>query len=161
MKRYQVLGKPQMLETYRTTDQRLAATEILRVTRPGGTIALASWVPEGFLGAMFRTVAAHVPPPAGAPSPMAWGTERHLLDLFGQDVTWTHRRRTFTFRFVSAEAMIETFVRYYGPTLRAVEAAGSDLATALTELVLEWNRLPQPGPVAVPGTYLESVGVRS
>jgi hypothetical protein len=92
---------------------------------------------------------------------MAWGTERHLLDLFGQDVTWTHRRRTFTFRFVSAEAMIETFVRYYGPTLRAVEAAGSDLATALTELVLEWNRLPQPGPIAVPGTYLESVGARS
>ncbi len=142
-------------------DQRQAAAEILRVTRPGGTIALASWAPEGFLGAMFRTVAAHVPPPAGAPSPMAWGTERHLLDLFGQDVTWTHRRRTFTFRFVSAEAMIETFVRYYGPTLRAVEAAGSDLATALTELVLEWNRLPQPGPIAVPGTYLESVGVRS
>jgi SAM-dependent methyltransferase len=142
-------------------DQRQAAAEILRVTRPGGTVALASWVPEGFLGAMFRTVAAHVPPPAGAPSAMAWGTERHLLDLFGQDVTWTHRRPTFTFRFVSAEAMIETFVRYYGPTLRAVEAAGSDLATALTELVLEWNRLPRPGPVAVPGTYLESVGVRS
>ena len=41
-----------------------------------GTIALASWVPEGFLGAMFRTVAAPVPPPTGAPSPMAWGTER-------------------------------------------------------------------------------------
>jgi SAM-dependent methyltransferase len=142
-------------------DQPQAAAEILRVTRPGGTIGLASWVPEGFLGAMFRTVAAHVPPPAGAPSPMAWGAERHLLALFGDDVRWTHRRRTFTFRFVSAEAMVETFARYYGPTLKAVEAAGPGLATALTELVLEWNRLPQPGPIAVPGTYLESVGVRA
>ena len=62
-------------------------------------------------------------PPASR-SPMLWGTERHLVELFGDDVTWTHRRRTFTFRFTSAGAFVETFVRYYGPTLKAVEAAG-------------------------------------
>ena len=47
-------------------DHRRTAAELVRVTRPGGTIALASWTPEGFVGAMFRTIAAHVPPPAGS-----------------------------------------------------------------------------------------------
>lgn len=141
-------------------DHHRAAAELARVCRPGGTIALASWTPEGFLGALFRAVTAHVPPPAGARSPMLWGTERHLVELFGDDVIWTHRRRTFTFRFTSAAAFVDTFVRYYGPTLKAVEAAGPDLAADLHALVLEWNRLPPGGPVAVPGAYLESVGRR-
>ncbi len=145
-------------------DHRRAAAEIVRVTRPGGTIALASWTPDGFLGSMFGTVAAHVPPPPGLASPMLWGTEEHLAELFGPDVSWTHRLRTFTFRFTSAEAFVEYFAAYYGPTLKALEAAGTareTLARDLRDLALSWNRLEQPGPIAVPGTYLESVGVRS
>ena len=144
-------------------DHRRAAAELVRVTRPGGTIALASWTPDGFLGEMFRTVAAHVPPPSGLASPMLWGTEEHLAELFGPDVAWAHRRRTFTFRFTSAEAFVECFAAYYGPTVKALEAAGparDALARDLRDLVLSWNRLEQPGPIAVPGTYLESVGLR-
>ena len=144
-------------------DHRSAAAELVRVTRPGGTIALASWTPEGFVGSMFRTVAAHVPPPAGLASPMLWGTEEHLAELFGSDVTWIHRRRTFTFRFASADEFVETFGAYYGPTVKALEAAGSArdvLASDLRELVRSWNRLEQPGAIAVPAAYLESVGVR-
>jgi SAM-dependent methyltransferase len=145
-------------------DQPRAAAELARVTRPGGTIALASWTPDGFVGAMFRTVAAHVPPPAGLASPMLWGTEEHLATLFGPDVTWAHRERTFTFRFTSAQAFVDAFATYYGPTLKALEAAGSNrdaLTHDLRELALEWNRLEGTGPIAVPATYLESVGVRS
>jgi SAM-dependent methyltransferase len=145
-------------------DQRRAAAEIVRVTRPGGTIALASWTPDGFVGAMFQTVAAHVPPPAGLASPMLWGAEEHLAEFFGADVTWTHRPRTFTFRFVSEDAFVESFARYYGPTVKALEAAGSAhgaLRQDLRDLALAWNRLEQPGPIAVPATYLESVGVRA
>ena len=103
---------------------------------------------------MFRTIAAHVPPPAGLASPMLWGTEEHLADLFGPDVAWTHHSRTFTFRFVSAEALVERFATYYGPTLKALEAAGAardELADALRDLALSWNRQEQPGPIAVPG----------
>lgn len=143
-------------------DHRRAAAELVRVTRPGGTIALASWTPDGFIGAMFRTVATHVPPPAGLASPMLWGTEEHLAELFGPDVGWVHRRRTFTFRFSSAAAFVERFGASYGPTLKALEAAGpgrETLARDLHDLALEWNRLEQPGPVAVPATYLESVGL--
>jgi SAM-dependent methyltransferase len=145
-------------------DHRRAAAELVRVTRPGGTIALASWTPDGFVGAMFGTVAARVPPPSGLASPMLWGTKEHLAELFGPDVAWAHRRRTFTFRFTSAEAFVECFAAYYGPTVKALEAAGPDrdaLADDLCDLALSWNRLEQPGPIAVPATYLESVGVRT
>ncbi len=141
-------------------DQAATAAEITRVCRHGGTIALASWTPEGFLGEVFRTIGRHVPGPTGVSSPMLWGTEPRLVELFGEDVRWHHRRRTFTFRFTSPDAFVETFTRYYGPTLRAVEAAGSALADDLRALVASWNRLPGRGPVAIPGAYLESVGVR-
>jgi SAM-dependent methyltransferase len=144
-------------------DQPRAAGELVRVTRPGGTIGLASWTPSGFIGQMFKTVGSHVPPPPGLASPLLWGTEERLAELFGPDVDWTHTRQTFTFRFTSAEAFVETFGEYYGPTVKALEAAGANreaLANDLLDLALEWNRLPQPGPIAVPAEYLESVGTR-
>jgi hypothetical protein len=89
--------------------------------------------------------------------------EEHLAELFGTAVAWAHRERTFTFRFVSADAFLECFATYYGPTLKALEAAGAardSLAADLRSLALAWNRLEGTGPIAVPGTYLESVGLR-
>jgi hypothetical protein len=142
-------------------DHKRAAGEVVCVTRPGGTIALASWKPDGFVGAMFATVGARVPPPAGLAS--LWGTGQHIDALFGRNVAWTHRRRTFTFRFASAKAFVECFAAYYGPTVKALEAVGSrrdTLERDLEALALSSNRLEQPGPIAVPATYLESVGVR-
>jgi ubiquinone/menaquinone biosynthesis C-methylase UbiE len=139
------------------------AGEIARVTRPGGTIALASWTPEGFLGALFRTVAEFVPPPSGVRSPMLWGTADHLAAVFGPQARWTHTTETFTFRFPSAEAFVAYFAEHYGPTLKAIAAVGDrgvELESALTELVKTWSRLDGDGPVAVPATYLASVGVK-
>jgi SAM-dependent methyltransferase len=139
-----------------------AASELLRVTRPGGTIALASWTPVGFVGAMFWTIAEHMRLQAGVPSPVLWGTELYLESLFGPRVSWTHRRRTFTFRFRSAAAFAELFARSYGPTIEALETGGCDrdaLESALRDLAVMWNRLDGDGPIAVPATYLESVGV--
>jgi SAM-dependent methyltransferase len=143
-------------------DHERTASELVRVTRPGGTIALASWTPDGFVGAMLRTIAVHVPPPAGVPSPMLWGDESYLNALFATDVGWTHRRRTFTFRFTSAAEYVDRFVTHYGPTLKAAESLGAKrtaLKADLQELALHWNRLAEHGPIAVPATYLESVGV--
>jgi hypothetical protein len=140
------------------------AREIARVTRPGGTIALASWTPGGFLGALFRVVAQFAPPPAGVAPPMLWGTADHLESLFGPGVGWTHTTETFTFRFPSAEAFVEYFADCYGPTLKAIAAAGDrggELTSGLLELARNWNRLAQDGPVAIPAAYLASVGVRA
>lgn len=83
-------------------DHVRTAAEMLRVCRPGGTIVLASWTPDGFIGELFRTIGAYVPPPAGLQSPMLWGTEAHLRRLFGDGVaSLAVEERTFTFRFRS------------------------------------------------------------
>ena len=57
-----------------------AAAELLRVTRPGGRIAMANWTPTGFIGEMLKTTVRYVPAPAGVPSPLQWGTEEAVRD---------------------------------------------------------------------------------
>jgi ubiquinone/menaquinone biosynthesis C-methylase UbiE len=104
-------------------DHARAAAELLRVCRPGGTIALASWTPDSFVGEIFRAVAARVPPPPGLASPMLWGTEAHVRELLGDRIAWLEvAERAFTFRFRSAEELVEFFRTWYGPTLKAFAA---------------------------------------
>jgi SAM-dependent methyltransferase len=142
-------------------DHARTSAELARVCKPGGTIALASWTPGGFIGELFRTVAGHVPPPAGVASPLLWGTEEHLRTLLGDHLAWLDvAERTFTFRFTSPEAFVEFFRTWYGPTFKAFAALDADgqraLETALVELVSKHDRLGN-GAVAIPATYLEAV----
>jgi len=146
-------------------DQERAASELARVCRPGGRIGLATWVPDGFIGQMLKVVTAHVPPPAGVASPLLWGTEAHLAELFGDSISELEcTERTFTFRFRSAEEFVSFFRKFYGPTLKAFEAvgaAGSDaLFRDLVELVGRFTGTTE-GPVAIPSTWLETVAIRS
>jgi ubiquinone/menaquinone biosynthesis C-methylase UbiE len=145
-------------------DHAQAAAELLRVCRPGGTIALASWTPEGFIGELFRTVGAHVPPPAGVPSPMLWGTEAHLRDLFGEAIASLEvAERTFTFRFPSPEHFVTFFRLWYGPTLKAFAAlegsARDALEHDLVELARRFDRLGSTDAIAIPATYTEAVAI--
>jgi SAM-dependent methyltransferase len=147
-------------------DHRRTAAEILRVCRPGGTIALASWTPEGFIGQLFRTIGAHVPPPAGLTPPPRWGAEEHVRDLFGDGVRDLRaRRRTFRFRYESPEGFVDDFRTHYGPTLKAFEAlAPGDqqaLAADIAALVRRFDPSGGDGPVTIPGEYLEVVAVRT
>lgn len=147
-------------------DQRRAAKELLRVTRPGGTIALASWTPEGFIGGLLRTVGAHVPPPPGLTPPTMWGSEEHVRGLLGDGVeSMRATRRDYTFRFLSPEDFTGFFRDYYGPTLKAFEAldeAGQDaLAAEIGDLVRRFDRRGGDGPVAITGEYLEVVATRA
>ena len=65
-----------------------AADELARVCRPGGTIGLLSWTPEGFVGQMLATMKPYAPPPPpGAQPPPLWGNEDHVLTLLGERVT--------------------------------------------------------------------------
>jgi ubiquinone/menaquinone biosynthesis C-methylase UbiE len=146
-------------------DQERTAAEIARVSRPGGTIALASWTPDSFIGHVFRVVGAQVPPPAGVQSPMRWGTEEHLRELFGDAISSLEvTERTFTFRFRSAEEWVDFFRSWYGPTLKAFAALDEDgratLRADLVDLVRRFDRLGGGRAVAIPSTYLEAVAVR-
>ena len=61
------------------------ADELVRVCRPGGTVGLLSWTPEGMIGALFRTMGPFAPaPPPGAQPPPLWGSEGHLDELSGR-----------------------------------------------------------------------------
>jgi ubiquinone/menaquinone biosynthesis C-methylase UbiE len=142
-------------------DQERAAAEILRVVRPGGRIGLASWTPEGFLGALFRLIATFVPPPAGVRSPMGWGSEPRIVELFGRHASGIQTtRRTYAFRYRSAEHWVDFFRAYYGPTHKAFaaldEAGQRVLYAALLDL-LRASNVHQGGALVVPAEYLEVV----
>ncbi|MFC7549599.1 class I SAM-dependent methyltransferase [Plantactinospora sp. GCM10030261] len=145
-------------------DQERAATELVRVTRPGGVIALASWTPDSLVGHMFRTISRFAPPPAGVRSPMLWGTEGGLAELFGTRVEWRSlNARTFDFCYRSPEHFAEWFRRYYGPITRLADTLDADrrdqFIADLADVPRPFNRATD-GTVLAEGAYLEAVGVR-
>jgi ubiquinone/menaquinone biosynthesis C-methylase UbiE len=142
-------------------NQERAASELLRVVKAGGKIGLANWTPDGFIGRLFEVISALVPPPAGVRSPMEWGTETRLVELFGPHVTDIRSRRTtYTFRYRSAEHWIDVFRTFYGPMHRAFsaldEAGRRMLHAALLELLGRWSR-GNGTALCIPGEYLEVV----
>jgi ubiquinone/menaquinone biosynthesis C-methylase UbiE len=142
-------------------DQERTANELVRVTRPGGRIGLVAHTPEGFIGQLFKTNARHVPPPAGLRSPIQWGTEERLHELFGGAIAEIRfERRHYVFRDRSPEAFVRYWRRYYGPILKAFEAVGHGgedaLRTDLLELIGRFNRA-EDGTMVVPSEYLEAV----
>jgi len=147
-----------------TPDQERAAAELVRVCRPGGRIALANWTPEGFIGQLFRTVGAHVPPPAGLRSPAQWGTRARLAELFEPHASSLRSApREFVFRYRSPAHWLDIFRSYYGPVLKAFAAleptARTALEQALLDLVARCNRA-HDGTMVVPSEYLEIVITR-
>ena len=119
--------------------------------------------PDGFVGGMFKIIGRHVPPPAGVPSPMAWGTEDRLHELFGHEGRVEVHRREFVFRYRSPDEFFETFQTYYGPTVKAWAALDADgkasLRAELTALAAEANESREA--LKVPAAYVEVVVTRS
>ena len=145
-------------------DHQRAADELVRVVRPGGKIALASWTPAGMIGQLFKTVSKWAPPPAGVQSPTLWGTEEHLVELFGDRVEWTAlTKREYVFRYHSPEHFAMWFMDFYGPITRlAGSLDGEDyrhFATDLADVPRAFD-YADDGTVAARAEYLEAVGVR-
>lgn len=145
-------------------DQDRVAAELARVCRPGGTVAMANWTPEGFIGDLFRTVGRRVPPPPGIRGPVEWGSEDRVRELFGGRVAELRVvPRTFVFRFSTPAAFADYFRAYYGPTLKAFEALGPDdgklLYDDLVELVARHN-VAADGTAKIPSAYLQVFATR-
>ncbi|MFJ5732493.1 class I SAM-dependent methyltransferase [Streptomyces paradoxus] len=140
-----------------------AADELVRVCRPGGTIGLLSWTPQGFIGRMFAAMKPYAPPPPpGAQPPPLWGDEDHVRALLGDRVTdvSAERRTVRVDRFATPEMFRDYFKERYGPTISvykniagepertaALDGALVDLArdgdqrTGSGGTVLEWEYL--------------------
>jgi SAM-dependent methyltransferase len=144
-----------------TPEHGRIAREFLRVVRSGGRIGMANWTAEGFIGQLFRVVGSYVPPPAGVQSPALWGSEPHIVALFGPHATDIRcTRRLFNFRYRSPAHWLQVFRGYYGPVLKAYAALDAVRQAQLTEditLLLENLNVGGPGSLVVPGEYLEIV----
>jgi SAM-dependent methyltransferase len=143
----------------------VAASELCRVCRPGGRIAMANWTPTGFIGELFKVTGKHVSPPAGAPSPLLWGDENTVRERFSMDATDIRIGRHLVqvkFPFSISET-VEFYRLYYGPTLRAFaglsEAGQAALRHDLEDLYALRNKAGD-GTTAVEAEYLEVVVTR-
>jgi ubiquinone/menaquinone biosynthesis C-methylase UbiE len=145
-------------------DQQRAADELLRVCRSGGRIGLASWVPDGVVGEMFKTIAGHAPPPPGVAPPALWGTEEHVRNLFGDRVSELRaERRSIKQRFRSPEHWIDVFRKWFGPIKMAFERVGPEGEEAFAadlRAFAERNNLDRTTLVIV-GDYLEVVATKA
>lgn len=144
-----------------------AADELVRVCRPGGTIGLLSWTPEGMIGDLFRTMGpfAASPPPGAKPPPL-WGSEQHLSELFGERVNFRdHQRDNLEITaFEQPGDYGEHFKAYYGPTIATRANAERNGRAAEFDAALEafcdrWNQASD-GPAHFEKEYLLSVGTR-
>lgn len=142
----------------------VAAGEVARVLRGGGTLALANWTPEGFGGRIFRMMAGFLPPPPDfASPPELWGSEAHVAQLFAGSgvVELDFERRTTTLAFVSADEMVDEYFTHFGPFLAAramLEPTGrhDELRRAFGELIAEAN--DGSGAIEIAAEYLLAVG---
>jgi SAM-dependent methyltransferase len=143
----------------------LVAKELLRVCTPGGTIAMANWTPQGFVGQMFKAVSKFIAP-SGMPSPVLWGDETVVRERLGKglsDLNLVRRHYTFTYPFPPSE-VVEFFRLFYGPTNQAFASLDVDGCKRLRqELEGLWSSHNRAGSVCttVLAEYLEVIGIRA
>ncbi|HEY2901920.1 MAG TPA: class I SAM-dependent methyltransferase [Polyangia bacterium] len=144
-----------------TADQQGAASELMRVCRPGGRIGLANWTPDSFVGQLFKLIGRYLPPAVGVKSPALWGTSERLDQLFaGSAKEIRVTERAFVFRYRSPLHWIEVFRTYYGPLNKAFGALDSQKQATFTndllEMIEQGNRSNDRS-LILPSAYLEVV----
>jgi ubiquinone/menaquinone biosynthesis C-methylase UbiE len=144
----------------------VVASELLRVCKPGGTIAMANWTPRGFVGKMFALSARHVPPPPGIPAPVLWGDEATVRQRFGNRVSKLEMHVQpieFRYEFTPSE-VVEFFRTYFGPTRVAfskLDAEGQKaFAADLTQLWAD-NNLGGGASTVINAEYLDVRSVKA
>lgn len=141
------------------------ASELLRVCKPGGIIAMANWTSEGITGGMFAIGPKYVPPPPGVPYPLLWGNEDIVRQRFGtgvKDLKLTRRIWQITFPFDEAKS-VDFFAKYFGPVKRTLEALNEEPAKRKqmeNEFLEFWkkNNRATDGTLLCDAEWLEVVG---
>ena len=144
------------------------AREMVRVTRHGGRILMGNWIPDDptLVAQILRVSAAYAPPPpAGFVSPMTWGSTPHILERFGaagivdEAIRWDRDRYVFDFPGSPAE-FVDVFRQFYGPTMKAFDAAAQEgradeLRAELVRLFEAQNQCQYPGRTLIAATFLK------
>ncbi|MCG6658021.1 class I SAM-dependent methyltransferase [Halomonas campisalis] len=143
-----------------------AAAELVRVCRPGGTIAMANWMPETFIGEMFKVVGRHAPPPEGVPSPALWGDPATVRERLREGITELRTSPvTVIFEYpFSVPEVVEFHRQFFGPIERAWARLEDDGREALRQdLEAHWSRHNEAtdGSTRVEAQYLEVVATRA
>jgi len=143
------------------------AKEMVRVTKPGGRIVMGNWIPNdatSFVSQLLKISSAFTPPPPeGFVSPMTWGVDTHIIERFGKAGVPREKismvKDIFYFKSPDSPThFIESFERFYGPTMNAVEAAQKsgkveELHKQLLELAKAQNKSAN-GSTSIPATFL-------
>ncbi len=140
---------------------RRTAGEMSRVCRPGGMIATCTWTPEGSVGATFRVVSAHMPPPPGfAEPPILWGTEDHVREMFGAVATdIAFERHSATIEWESLEGFADYFMERFGPMVTARRMLGERFPELRDGVLEAWAAANEAddGTLRLPQEYLLSL----
>jgi ubiquinone/menaquinone biosynthesis C-methylase UbiE len=141
------------------------AEELIRVCRPGGQIAMANWTPEGFVGRSFRLTAEMVPPPAGIPAPVLWGTEEAVRKRFSKgisELSVTRERVVFHYPFGPRD-VVEFFRKYFGPTqvtFSSLDTAAQAVLSSRLESLWAEHNTASDGSTRVEAEYLDVRAIR-
>lgn len=145
-------------------DQERAASELLRVCRPGGKIGLINWTPEGFFGDMGAVMQIYAPAPFGLKPPGLWGTEKRLRELLGDGITSLQTtRRHFCHRYYSLQHAVDVTCNDFGPAataLQSLDPVGRERLAHDLRAMFEKANQADDGTVYVPNEYLEAIAVR-
>lgn len=143
-----------------------AASELLRVCRPGGRIVMGNWTPRGFVGQMFKIYGRYAPPPPDVASPLLWGDEAVVRERLRDglaDLRLTRRMYPIRYPFPPS-AVVEFFRTHYGPASRAFALTEPTRHTAFRhELERLWSAHNQSsnGGAWIEAEYLEVAAIRA
>ena len=144
------------------------AREMVRVTKPGGRVVMGNWIPNdptSFVSQLLKISSAYAPPPPeGFISPMTWGVDSNVVERFGQagipadKISMIKDSYTFLSPSVGPEEYMDLFIRFYGPTMNAYEAAQkngkeTELRNELVALAKTYNK-DTSGGISISATFL-------
>jgi SAM-dependent methyltransferase len=123
-------------------DHERAAAELVRVCRPGGRVAMTTWVTDGYAGEIFKLTGAFLPPPPpGVQPPPLWGVESHVELTFGSEQDAVDEYMNTFGPFVTARTVLEPQGRW------------PEFVQAFADIVRRFN-LAADGSARIQGEYL-------